>query len=200
VNFIANISRYDRDPKILSTGRSSLTGSDRVARCLGWFSIVLGTVELLAPRTLSQFLGIKGREGLLRVYGARELGTGIMSLSTEKQAGMWSRVLGDGLDLATLMGAYRSYNAKRTNVGLAIGMVIGVAMLDIAAGKMTVGVHARWSNQYRRYSDRSGFPGNLQQARGAARADKATEILGSRAIPRRSLNQTLAANRSDAAL
>ncbi len=122
-----------------------------------------------------------------------------MSLSTEKQAGMWARALGDGLDLATLMGAYRYDNAKRTNVGLAIGMVIGMAMLDIAAGKMTVGVHARWQNQVADTTAigvasqavcnrRAARP--EQQARGAARADKATEILGSRTFPRPRISST----------
>lgn len=173
MNYIANISRNQGDPTILTTGRSSLTGSDRVARCLGWFSIALGTVELLAPRALSQFLGIEGREALLRAYGAREIGAGMMSLSTEKQAGMWARALGDGLDLATLMGAYRYGNPKRTNVGLAIGVVVGIAMLDIAAGATAASVHNRRQGERRHYSDRSGFPGGVLQARGAARPTKA---------------------------
>ena len=32
----------------------------------------------------------------------------MMSLSTDKQVGLWSRIAGDGLDLATLFSAYRS--------------------------------------------------------------------------------------------
>jgi hypothetical protein len=178
VNYVANVSRYPTDPKILSTGPSSLTNSDRVARCLGWFSIALGAVELLAPRALSRFLGMEGHEALLRAYGAREIGAGMISLSTEKQAGMWGRVLGDGLDLATLLSAYRSDNPQRTNVGLAIGMVVGIAMLDIAAGQMSTSTHARKPNQWRRYSDRSGFPRGVQQARGAARTGKRIEMQG----------------------
>ena len=169
MNYIANLSRNQGDPEILSSGPSSLTGSDRVARCLGWFSIVLGAVELLQPRTVKRFLGMTNRQGLLRAYGAREICAGIASLSTEKQMGLWSRVLGDGLDLAMLLGAYRSDNPKRTNVGLAIGMVIGIAMIDIAAGQMTTAVHARGSNKLRSYSDRSGFPRGVDSARGVAR-------------------------------
>jgi hypothetical protein len=170
VNYVANISRYDGDPKILRTGPSSLTDSDRMARSIGWFSLALGAVELLAPRVVTRFLGIEGREGLLRAYGVREIGSGMMSLSTDKQVGLWSRIAGDGLDLATLFGAYRPANPQRTNVGVAIGLVIGITMLDIVMAQMTTAVHARKPNEWRRYSDRSGFPGGVQQARGAARA------------------------------
>ena len=174
MNYRANISRHDGDPKILRTGPSSLTDSDRMARSIGWFSLALGAVELLAPRVLTRFLGIEGREGLLRAYGVREIGSGMMSLSTDKQVGLWSCVAGDGLDLATLFSAYRSDNPQRTNVGVAIGMVIGITMLDIVTGQMTTTVHAREPNEWRRYNDRSGFPGGVQQARGAARAKGGT--------------------------
>jgi hypothetical protein len=170
VNYIANISRFAGDPKILSSGSSSLTSGDRMARCLGCFSIALGAVELMAPRAVGRLLGMEGREKLVRTFGAREISAGIVSLSTERQAGMWSRVAGDGMDLAALLGAYRRDNPKRSNVGLAIGIVIGIAMLDIAAGKMTTSVHTRKRREWRRYSDRSGFPRGLQEARGAARA------------------------------
>ncbi len=170
MNYVANISRYEGDPKILRTGPSSLTDSDRMARSIGWFSLALGAVELLAPRVVTRFLGIEGREGLLRAYGVREIGSGMMSLSTDKQVGLWSRIAGDGLDLATLFGAYRPANPQRTNVGVAIGLVIGITMLDIVMAQMTTAVHPRKPNEWRRYSDRSGFPGGVQQARGAARA------------------------------
>ena len=51
----ANISRHDGDPKILRAGPSSLTDSDRMARSIGWFSVALGAVELLAPRVVTRF-------------------------------------------------------------------------------------------------------------------------------------------------
>ena len=98
----------------------------------------------------------------------------MMSLSTEKQVGLWSRVAGDGLDLATLFGAYRSANPQRANVGVAIGTVIGITLLDIVTAQLTTTVHARKPNEWRRYNDRSGFPRGVQQARGAARAKVGT--------------------------
>ena len=100
----SNLVRSKGDPKIISTGPSSLTAADRLARGLGWFSIALGTLELLAPHRVTNALGMQGREGLVRAYGVRELLAGVMTLLVEKKAGLWSRVVGDGLDMATLLG------------------------------------------------------------------------------------------------
>jgi hypothetical protein len=161
--------RNEGDPKILSTGPSSLTGSDRLGRALGWFSIALGAVELLAPRRIARALGMQGSENLLRAYGAREIGTGVVSLSVEKELGMWSRMAGDGVDLATLVSALHPENRKRGNVALAIGVVAGVALLDILAAQQLASRHHRRPDQWRRYSDRSGFPHGIEQARGAAK-------------------------------
>ena len=75
-----------------------------VATALGWFSLALGATELLAPRTLTRWLGMKGSEPLLRAYGLREIGTGIGILTAREPAGwMWGRVAGDALDMATLL-------------------------------------------------------------------------------------------------
>jgi hypothetical protein len=48
MTYIANLTRPEGDPKILQTGPSSLTASDKMARALGWFSIGLGLTELFA--------------------------------------------------------------------------------------------------------------------------------------------------------
>jgi len=96
----ANITRSAGDPKVLHTGPGSLGEADRLGRALGWFSIGLGMVELLAPRRVTRTLGMEGKEDIIRAYGAREIGAGILTLSLEKELGLWSRVLGDGLDIA----------------------------------------------------------------------------------------------------
>src|SRR5690348_125459 len=110
VSRISNIARQEGAPKVISAGRSSLGSGDQLARALGWFSLGLGLSELLAPRLVAGPLGMRGNEGLLRAYGAREIGAGVLSLSTEKRAGLWSRVAGDVLDMATLMTALRRDN------------------------------------------------------------------------------------------
>jgi hypothetical protein len=169
VRYVSNITRSAGDPKVLSTGPSSLGAPDRLGRALGWFSIGLGVTELLAPRLITRALGMQGSEGLVRAYGAREIGSGVLSLSLEKGAGLWSRVAGDGLDIATLLNAYRPNNPRRDNVGLALAMVIGVTALDIVGAQGTTARHARKRSTWRDYRDRSGFPQGLAKARGAAR-------------------------------
>jgi hypothetical protein len=168
VTYISNITRPEKDPKVLSTGPSSLAAVDRLGRALGWFSIGLGLAELLAPRPITRALGVQGREDLVRAYGAREIGSGLLSLSLERKAGLWSRVAGDGLDIATLLSAYRPNNPKRDNVRLALLMVIGVSVLDIVGAQGTTIRHARRQDTWRNYRDRSGFPQGLTKARGVA--------------------------------
>jgi len=169
MTFISNIARSEGDPRVLRTGHSSLGMSDRLARTLGWFSIGLGLTELLAPRALANALGMHGRERLIRGYGAREVASGIMSLSVDKKTGLWSRVAGDGLDIATLMTAMRPDNPKRNNVGVAIAMVLGVTLLDVLGAQGVSMRHARNRGKVRDYRDRTGFPGGVAAARGRAR-------------------------------
>jgi hypothetical protein len=170
MNYMSNVVRSAGDPKIISTGPSSLAAVDRLARALGWFSVGLGAAELLMPRLLARALGIRGRERLLRAYGAREVAAGLLTLSPDKQVGLWSRVVGDGLDIVTLLAAARRPgNPKRGNVGFALAMVIGITMLDVVAAQALAERHGRKRDGVRRYSDRSGFPNGVQSARGAAR-------------------------------
>lgn len=154
---LANLTRPEGDPKILATGPSAVPGPDRLAKGLGWFSIGLGVTQLLAPQLLTRTLGLSGREGLMRVFGAREIASGMLTLSTEKQAGMTSRVVGDLLDLAVLGAALGSHNRKRDNAGVALAMTAGLTLIDIAVRKALADTHGR-RGRPRDYADRSGFP------------------------------------------
>ena len=171
MGYLSNIARSEGDPKILRSGPSSRSSSDELARALGWFSIGLGLAELLAPRRFTRALGMPGSEMLVRSYGLREIGHGILSLSPDKTTGLWSRVGGDALDIVTLAVAYRPNNPKRDNVGLALIAVVGITLLDFITTQGVTRRHRRTSGDRRRYSDRSGFPQGVQRARGAARQD-----------------------------
>lgn len=108
----------------------------KMARALGWFSIGLGLGEVTAARRLGRFLGIEQRAGLLRAYGVREVATGIGILTHRRPApGLWARVGGDVLDLATLGSALLDANPKRGNVGVAAGAVAAITALDVAAAR-----------------------------------------------------------------
>ena len=103
-----------------------------VALGLGWFSIGLGLVEVLAPRTVERFLGIKHHGFLLRIMGLREIVSGMGILAGRRPASwLWARVGGDAIDMAGLGMALSSDTAKPVNIGLASAAVAGITVLDI---------------------------------------------------------------------
>jgi hypothetical protein len=174
MTYISNIARSQGDPKVLRSGPSSLSVPDRLGRALGWFSLGLGVVELVTPRRVARALGMEGSEGLVRAYGAREVASGLLALSPDRGVGLWGRVAGDGLDLATLLAALRPDNPKRGNVGLALAMVLGVTLLDILTARGVAARHGRRGRGARHdYRDRSGFPRGVASARAAAAETKA---------------------------
>jgi len=156
-------------PKVIKKGPSSLSPSDRLARSLGWFSIGLGLAELFAASKITHALGMNGKENLIRAYGIREIGAGILTLSVDKQAGLASRIAGDALDIATLSAAMTPENPKRENVGFALAMVAGVTLLDMIATGGTMSRHSSKKGAVRDYSGRSGFPNGIASSRGVAR-------------------------------
>jgi hypothetical protein len=165
MTFIANAVQRSENPRILSSGPSSLDSSDRLARNLGWFSIGLGITQVVAARSLSRALGMPESENLIRAFGAREIASGMLTLSLEKKAGLYSRIAGDALDLAVLSTAVKDDNPKRGNAVMALAMVAGVTLLDVAAALGVSRSNARDPRDERDYSDRSGFPQGVQAAR-----------------------------------
>jgi uncharacterized membrane protein len=123
----------------------------RLAKGLGWFSIGLGLSELLAPKAIARICGVSNAHtGLIRVYGLREIAAGVMIFSQENPAaGVWSRVAGDALDLASLGKGFTS-SANKGRVAFATANVLAVTALDLIAAKQlstngSQGVHAKAS-------------------------------------------------------
>jgi uncharacterized membrane protein len=113
---------------------SQAPGAERLAQGLGWFSISLGLVEILAPQLVSRLVGGNRRyTNLIRLYGVRELlsGIAIFGDGTRPTTAMWSRVAGDAVDLATLAAAGASPRTSRSGVALAAASVLGVTALDV---------------------------------------------------------------------
>lgn len=108
-------------------------GTEKVARGLGWFSIGLGLAELLMPRTVARLCGGEGKHtGLIRLYGLREIAAGLMIFSSRKPAaGVWARVAGDAVDLATLAAAFVNPRTSKAGVLFATANVLGVTAVDI---------------------------------------------------------------------
>jgi hypothetical protein len=141
-----------------------------LAQGLGWFSIGLGVAELVAPERLARFLGMAERTELIRIYGAREILTGIGILSQDDPTPwLWGRVGGDALDLGTLATGLHEDNPRRGNVGLAIGAVAGVMALDLICAQALGRERERASVPIWDYSARRGLPRRPEEMRGAAR-------------------------------
>ena len=141
-----------------------------LAQGLGWFSLGLGAVELLAPHLVTRALGMRGQERLVAAYGLREIATGVGILaSRDPSPWIWGRVAGDALDVATLATALGPHNRKRGNAELAMAAVLGVAALDVVCALTLGGPEARAPRLVRDYSHRTGFPRSAGVMRGAAR-------------------------------
>jgi uncharacterized membrane protein len=127
------------------------SSAKRLAKGLGWFSISLGLTELLCPKAIARISGVSNTHtGLIRLYGLRELASGLAIFSQEKPTeAVWSRVAGDALDLASLGVAFTSPAAKRGRVAFATANVLAVTALDLICAKQlstgNQGVHAKAS-------------------------------------------------------
>src|SRR5829696_8052936 len=147
-------SDYDNANYLTERAEPGLPSSSakKLAKGLGWFSIGLGLAELLAPRAIANISGVSNRRtGLIRLYGLREIASGITIFAQEKPTeGVWSRVVGDALDLASLGMAAASPNAKKGRIAFATANVLAVTTLDVMcamqlSGNGKRGIHAKGS-------------------------------------------------------
>ena len=161
---------HDYDTQSRTDGRGTGTAM-AVARGLGWFSIGLGLVEALTPGVVTRALGMEGREGLVRGYGLREIGTGIGILAAnDPTPWLWGRVAGDALDLATVANGLRADPERKRNVVLALAAVAGITAVDAACAQALGGARPAASEQrVRDYRDRRGMPQPPEAMRGAAK-------------------------------
>ncbi|MCE5267901.1 MAG: SRPBCC family protein [Planctomycetaceae bacterium] len=110
------------------------TDAHAAATALGLFSIGLGAAEIIFPRAIAGWLGIRRRQILLRALGAREIATGIGLLSGRGRATwLWSRVLGDAIDLGLLAAASQLRHAKSRRIAAVSAAVAAVTAGDVVA-------------------------------------------------------------------
>ena len=133
----ADGSRYEPDGRRGQSWSPQLSrpfDADRTARTLGWVSVLLGSVELLAPGALARAIGA-GRSPLarafVRVCGLREMVSGVGILTTPRPAGwVTSRVVGDLTDLALLTAAFAGPRARPGRLLAATTAVASCLVLD----------------------------------------------------------------------
>ena len=110
----------------------------KAARNLGWASIATGATELVAARWLQRQIGVRGHNTLVRAFGVREIavGTAILShvgVSQSLSAALWSRVLGDVVDITTL-AATALYTRRPSGLSAITALVLAVTGLDFVIG------------------------------------------------------------------
>ena len=161
------VQRSERTSRRGAPGNAAIV----LARGLGWFSIALGALEVLAPRSLSRALGLEEQTSLVRACGVREIATGIGILTTDNpKPWIWGRLAGDALDLAGLTMGLRHDNPRKGTVVLALAAVAGVTLLDgICAAELSHFEARERFMPMRDYRDRRGLPAAPDVMRGAAR-------------------------------
>jgi len=117
-----------------SPRQSRRGGFARQGLALGAFSLGLGLAELLAPGELARLIGLPNTRRtrlVLRALGARELFAGVGLLARPRSAGwLWSRVLGDAMDLTLLGDGFTQRRAKVGRLIAATAAVAGVTAID----------------------------------------------------------------------
>ena len=116
------------------------TGSESLADFLGLFSLGLGLAQVTMPGTIARLCGVDGDDGntrtLMRLLGAREISHGLAILSNQQpEKAVWSRVMGDVLDLALLGRALANPENDRGRTLFATANVLAVTALDVLAAR-----------------------------------------------------------------
>ena len=104
-----------------------------MARMLGWASLGLGALEVLAPRRLADFLGVdEEHASLIRLMGAREIAQGLVILNSKDPApGIYARIAGDALDIGALGAAMGKDGSNKGAVAASLAFVAGVTAMDV---------------------------------------------------------------------
>jgi hypothetical protein len=147
-----------------------------LAKSLGWLSIGLGAVELLAAPAVAKALGAKERTDVTKAFGIREIATGIGILTAaDPTPWIWARVGGDALDLGTLAADIKGDNPNSRNIKLAMASVAGIMAADIACAYQLSSTRTPQNSFLENYSLRRGMPKPPGQMRGLARDFKVPE-------------------------
>ncbi|HEY0035797.1 MAG TPA: hypothetical protein VGB66_03870 [Longimicrobium sp.] len=107
-----------------------------LAQILGYLSVGLGLVQVVAPERIGARLGMEDWSELIRAYGVREIASGMGILTQPDPASwVWARVAGDAIDLATLATRLTPGNPRRRNVAALMAAIAGLTVLDVVCGR-----------------------------------------------------------------
>jgi uncharacterized membrane protein len=117
------------------TGGEATMGSDMLAKGLGLISLGLGVAGLMRPEATARFGGVNDgafERGLLRAVGVREITQGLGILTQPQPTGwVWSRVVGDAMDLSFVGFELLSGRARRRRAAVALASLVGITAVDL---------------------------------------------------------------------
>ncbi|HZV21633.1 MAG TPA: cyclase dehydrase [Hyphomicrobiales bacterium] len=138
--------------------RSRKHSALNLAHRLGWLSIGLGIVEIVACRPLARLLGVRRAAPLINLYGMRGVATGVAILAAKNPTPLvWGRVGGDALDIASIMTAF-IFSRNKLGLGLVLTSVAAVTAVDLICAQTLSSDMKRLRSRIPDYSDRSGLP------------------------------------------
>lgn len=122
----------------VTSGDSHPDRGYRLARALGWASLVLGAAQVAAPQAVRRLSGLDDSttsRALVPTVGVRELVHAAGLLGSRRPAGwVWTRVAGDAMDLTALTRALANRTGEqRRRVAMVTAAVAGIAAVDVFA-------------------------------------------------------------------
>jgi len=128
-------------PQARRRGPSKLLSGMKPALAL--MSLGLGVLMITKPRRVTELVGVRARhKNIVRLMGMREIGHALSILAAPRtEIGVWSRVAGDGLDLAAMSVALRDPCTDRSRSTVALGALAGIAAADLVCARQL----QRWS-------------------------------------------------------
>ncbi len=109
---------------------------ERLSWALGWASVGIGLAELTFPERIGRVLGAPKRSGLMlmRSLGLREVASGLgLLLQPHRREWLWTRLVGDALDLTLLAVSFRQPRANRFWQGAITAGALGWTLVDLYA-------------------------------------------------------------------
>jgi uncharacterized membrane protein len=141
---MASLAGAENGRAVTEAARAS-TGprlASELVRGLGYFSLGLGAVQLLAPAATNRLIGVRDDHTTRRwqrLVGAQELLAAAAILPRRRPVEtLWGRTSADIVHLAMLAVAYRTRRSSAARLGLAAGSVVGCLAADaFASVRMT---------------------------------------------------------------
>ncbi len=131
---MASISAAFTAPGKSSEGRDGTRPEARLAQALGWFSLGLGSVQLVAPGAVNRLIGVRDdtkARVIQRMIGLQELSAAAGILPRARPLGwFWSRTSGDVLHLGLLLRAWAGRRESTPRLTAAIGSIVGCLVAD----------------------------------------------------------------------